>query len=309
MESVPGLLTDEKSSFNSVACGNKSATFPLQIMGFNVDPLNTVFFSNHSGYPTFSGSRTTPTQVKEIVAALEKNGMMKEYTHVLFGYIGNKDTLEILIDEVIMKLRNLGIKFTFVLDPVLGDNGKLYIPADCIPVYRDSLLSLSNLITPNAFEAEHLSSINITDLNSAFTACNKLHELGAPTIIISSLEIESDNENLYLVASTSLENTDTKRFYIRFAKLAGEFTGTGDLFSALVLAKFDTHELTENCEFAVAVMQGVLRRTLELKGEQLARIPAENLAERLKLKELALVESKDIFESPTIIYRSTPFNS
>ena len=29
--------------------GNKSATFPLQLLGFDVDPLNTVHFSNHTG--------------------------------------------------------------------------------------------------------------------------------------------------------------------------------------------------------------------------------------------------------------------
>jgi hypothetical protein len=31
--------------------GNKSATFPLQLLGFEVDAINSVQFSNHSGYP------------------------------------------------------------------------------------------------------------------------------------------------------------------------------------------------------------------------------------------------------------------
>lgn len=29
--------------------GNKAATFPLQLLGFEVDALNTVQFSNHTG--------------------------------------------------------------------------------------------------------------------------------------------------------------------------------------------------------------------------------------------------------------------
>jgi len=29
--------------------GNKSAVFPLQLLGFDVDPINSVQFSNHTG--------------------------------------------------------------------------------------------------------------------------------------------------------------------------------------------------------------------------------------------------------------------
>ena len=30
--------------------GNKSATFPLQLLGFETDCINSVQFSNHTGY-------------------------------------------------------------------------------------------------------------------------------------------------------------------------------------------------------------------------------------------------------------------
>ena len=29
--------------------GNKCAVFPLQVLGFDVDPINSVHFSNHAG--------------------------------------------------------------------------------------------------------------------------------------------------------------------------------------------------------------------------------------------------------------------
>lgn len=40
-----------------------------------------------------------------------------------------------------------------VLDPVMGDNGKLYIPEDEVPEYK-ALLREADLILPNQFEAE-----------------------------------------------------------------------------------------------------------------------------------------------------------
>jgi pyridoxine kinase len=33
--------------------GNKAAVFPLQLLGFDVDPINSVQFSNHTGTVTF----------------------------------------------------------------------------------------------------------------------------------------------------------------------------------------------------------------------------------------------------------------
>lgn len=32
--------------------GNKAAVFPLQLLGFDVDPINSVQFSNHAGMLT-----------------------------------------------------------------------------------------------------------------------------------------------------------------------------------------------------------------------------------------------------------------
>lgn len=42
-----------------------------------------------------------------------------------------------------------------VLDPVMGDRGRLYVSPDIVPVYK-SLLSDADLILPNQFEAEYV---------------------------------------------------------------------------------------------------------------------------------------------------------
>ena len=43
--------------------------------------------------------------------------------------------------------------FFWVLDPVMGDNGKIYVAEDVVPAYR-SLIHHADLILPNQFEAE-----------------------------------------------------------------------------------------------------------------------------------------------------------
>ena len=41
-----------------------------------------------------------------------------------------------------------------VCDPVMGDNGKMYVPAELLPLYREQIVPLADIITPNQYEAE-----------------------------------------------------------------------------------------------------------------------------------------------------------
>lgn len=46
--------------------GNRAAVFPLQVLGFDVDSINTVQFSNHTGYPLFKGVVLGGEQLQDI---------------------------------------------------------------------------------------------------------------------------------------------------------------------------------------------------------------------------------------------------
>lgn len=75
-----------KYNFNPIL-GNKAAVFPLQTLGYDVDILNTVQFSNHTGYPSWTGKKFTAEDVQELFDGLEKNELTDEYTHVLTGIL------------------------------------------------------------------------------------------------------------------------------------------------------------------------------------------------------------------------------
>ncbi|KAI5608626.1 pyridoxal kinase [Silurus asotus] len=36
----------------------------------------------------------------------------------------------------------------------MGDNGSMYVPEALLPVYREKVVRVSDIITPNHFEAE-----------------------------------------------------------------------------------------------------------------------------------------------------------
>lgn len=112
------------------AQGNKCAVLTLQLLGFEVDPINSVQFSNHAGeqdegafshgtpcsfdcvagcgafpagYPSFKGSVFDGQHLQSILTGLEDNGITS-YTHLLTGYVGSVSLLK-MIAEVCRKLR------------------------------------------------------------------------------------------------------------------------------------------------------------------------------------------------------------
>ena len=50
-ESNTPKVLSVQSSVVSGYVGNRAAMFPLQLLGFDVDCINSVQFSNHTGYP------------------------------------------------------------------------------------------------------------------------------------------------------------------------------------------------------------------------------------------------------------------
>ncbi len=54
-------------------------------------------------------------------------------------------------------MNQINPSIVYLCDPVLGDNGHLYVPKELIPIFRDELLPISDIITPNQFEIETLT--------------------------------------------------------------------------------------------------------------------------------------------------------
>nr|DAD35645.1 TPA_asm: hypothetical protein HUJ06_006285 [Nelumbo nucifera] len=101
--------------------GNKSAIFPLQLLGYDVDPINSVQFSNHTGYPTFKGQVLNGQQLWDLIEGLEANDLLY-YTHLSTGYIGSISFLETVL-KVVDKLRSVNPKLMYGRDNQCAHRG------------------------------------------------------------------------------------------------------------------------------------------------------------------------------------------
>ncbi|KAG2715092.1 hypothetical protein I3760_03G060800 [Carya illinoinensis] len=233
--------------------GNKSAVFPLQLLGYDVDPINSVQFSNHTGYPTFRGQVLNGQQLCDLIEGLEANDLLY-YTHLLTGYIGSVSFLNTVL-EVVNKLRSINPELTYVCDPVMGDEGKLYVPLELVSVYREKVVPVASMLTPNQFEAEQLTGFRIGSERDGREACNILHAAGPSKVVITSINIEG---NLLLIGSHQKEKDQSpEQFKIIIPKIPAYFTGTGDLTTALLLGWSNKYpdNLDKAAELAVSSLQ------------------------------------------------------
>ncbi|KAK3426344.1 hypothetical protein EUGRSUZ_F02818 [Eucalyptus grandis] len=279
--------------------GNKSAVFPLQLLGYDVDPINSVQFSNHTGYPTFKGQVLNGQQLWELIEGLEANDLLY-YTHLLTGYIGSVSFLNTVL-RVVDKLRSVNPKLTYVCDPVMGDEGKLYIPQELVTVYREKVVPVASMLTPNQFEAELLTGYRIVSERDGREACNKLHDAGPSKVVITSISINGD---LRLIGSHQKEKGQVpEQFKILIPKIPAYFTGTGDLMTALLLGWSNKHpdNLDKAAELAVSSLQAVLQRTVN--DYRSAEFDPQSSS-----LEIRLIQSQDDIRNPQVNFKAERFD-
>lgn len=239
-------------------CGNKSATFPLQLLQFEVDSINTVQLSNHTQYKVAKGQLFTNEDLNRVHEGLRDNQLLQLYDFILSGYMADANyinNLANLIKETKQKRNEKSLNCYYTFDPVLGDDGVGYYVPNGFSVsqaYKDHLLPLADIITPNRFEASILSGINIDPLSvevlkQAREAINVFHgQMNISIVVLTSLELASEPSTLLCIVSHDpkcgrigakvccSKRDDTQAAYcIRVPKLSLPFTGTGDLFTAL----------------------------------------------------------------------------
>lgn len=230
------------------------------------------------------------------LSTAQANGLLRQ-SHLLTGYVPGADALKV-VTRTVDRLKAVNPRLVYVLDPVMGDDGRIYVSESVIPLYK-SLLPKATCATPNYFEAELLTDVRILDAQSLKLALRTFHErYRIPNIIISAVSLpvhelvklgftdlppvaaSSTGRMLVCTGSTLTSRPDaptmtTTSFGIAFEELAEHYEGVGDTFSSLVLGRFppaldepaseySSHPispLAHTVELAIASLQGVLAKT------------------------------------------------
>ncbi len=256
--------------------GNSAAVFPLQRLGHDVWAVNTVEFSNHTGYGAWKGRTATPGQIGDILDGIAALGILGQCDAVLTGYLGDQ-TLGDVVLRAVARVRAANPRAVWCCDPVIGDvDSGVFVRAGIPEFFRDRALPSADIATPNHFELELLTGRRVRTLADALAAARTLvaGRVGAIALVTSLRRDDAPSDSIEMLAVAAdaawLVATPIIDFPI-------PLNGTGDMVAALFLAHWQPRrDVPAALEATAAAIFAVLETTLDGGGRELALVAAQD---------------------------------
>ena len=241
-------------------CSIATALPIISAMKIQCCPLPTSIFSNHTGYDSFFYTDYTQNMNAYIDEWIKLD---LRFNGILTGFLGSPEQIGIV--KRFLELFKTDDNVT-VVDPVMGDNGKLYPTYS--PVLAEQMASLvpyADILTPNLTEAciltktEYKADMSENELNNI---CEKLSRVGPAKIVISGLDRGEILENFVYEQGKEPQ-------VIREYKAGPCRAGTGDVFSSIVAADVvNGIGFSDAVSHATVFIAKALKRTAELEIPQ-----------------------------------------
>lgn len=253
--------------------GNASAMFPLQRLGHEVWAVNTVQFSNHTGYGAWRGQVFSGDAVRDVVAGIEERGVLPACNGVLSGYMGSAEIGEAITDAV-SKVKAANGHALYCCDPVIGDVGRGVFVRPGVPEFmRERAVSVADVVTPNQFELEYLTGQAVTSREDARRAIARLHEMGPRVALVTSVRTEDTPED----AVDLLASDGAHVFRVRTPLLPLSINGAGDAIAALFFCHLlTTRDTAAALSKAASSVYGLLRRTADSGSREIMTVAAQD---------------------------------
>ncbi len=237
MRTVPLIHHDSRRdemkrilTIQDISClGKCSLTIALPVLsaiGVETVILPTALLSTHTMFKdaviTDLADRLMP-----IVAHWKKEGI--RFDAVYTGYLGNPKVVQTVTEVV----GESGDPAPFLLvDPVMGDHGRLYQGFDDNYVKKNrDLCAMADLILPNLTEAAFLTGTSYPESCSAEEVqclLKALTELGAKKAVLTGISLKRGE-----TGAMGYDRESQQFFSVQVPQVPAAYHGTGDLFASV----------------------------------------------------------------------------
>ena len=285
--------------------GNRAAVFPLQRLGIDATAVNTVQFSNHTGYGAWTGQVFTAEHIADIVDGIAARGVLPAQDAVLSGYMGAVELGQVIV-ETAARVKAANPKAVYCCDPVMGDVGRGFFVRPGLPEFiRDHAVPAADLMTPNQFELEflvgrahyeigqhdraleYLTDRKVATLDDALAATAALRARGPRLVLVTSLtRSDADPDSIEMLADGADGSWLVSTPRLTFDPPPN---GSGDAVAALFLAHYLTaFHPADALEKAAAAIFAIFEAT-----------------KRIGTRELQLIAAQDDFVNPPRRFTAT----
>lgn len=256
--------------------GRSSLSIQLPVvstLGVTACPVPTAILSSHTAFQEVSKVNFSE-HMQEYFDAWNRNNF--KFDGILIGYLGD-DREQKIIENFILEQKKRNPDVKVILDPVFADHGKLYRHMSEKHIEAMvSLAGLADLICPNLTEAALLVDYDYEGLRETLDSCNHdsakaivfnalisaLHHITKGAVVITGVEETDSDDRPHLLNVLSEEDGDVR--FIRSPKTGNNRPGTGDLFSAIVGAKYvKSIDMESACQTASDFIASAIRHSDE----------------------------------------------
>ncbi|MBE6687651.1 MAG: pyridoxamine kinase [Ruminococcaceae bacterium] len=199
----------------------------LSAMGVQVCPVPTAVLSTHTGgYEGYTFLDLTD-EISPYASHWKKINL--SFDAIYSGFLANATQIKQVSDFI----DTFGKNSLVVVDPVMGDDGKIY-KTYCSELCdgMKSLVKKANLITPNITEAAYLTQTPYKpdfSKSEAYEMLDKLSNFGCEKIVITGIHNENSIMTVY---------SDNGQKGVFSCKMVNKnYPGTGDIFTSCLTGK------------------------------------------------------------------------
>jgi len=148
--------------------------------------------------------------VAQIQAVVQDIGVQAVKT----GMLLNQEIITVVAEQI----EALGIN-NVVVDPVMVSRTSAQLIDDAaVATLREQLIPLANLVTPNRYEAQLLSGLEINTLDDMKAAAERIHKLGAKAVLVKGggmagdlrgVDVWFDGQQLEILTTARVDTTNT----------------------------------------------------------------------------------------------------
>ena len=234
----------------------------LSCLGVQAVALPTAVLSTHTGGLGTPAKLSNPGYGPAALAHYQRLGL--RFDCIYSGYLADPTQAKLVEQAFEMWPRALK-----VVDPVLGDGGRLYkgLGADMVPAMYN-LCSKANLIVPNVTEAALLLGDPLPGVGSSERAAEQAARLTriAPQVVVTGVTGLSDGRCIGCVGAAR----GGQGYSVKTPLIPRMYHGTGDIFGAVLVGRILQGNVPQAAvQAAAAFVSECIRQTPEGTDERL----------------------------------------
>ena len=202
--------------------GASASAFCLRRLGIRTVLLPTTLLGRHPGWGAPGGGPVPGETLRSMWEGIKAQNLVIDA--VMTGYMADESHAA-LAAEIITHVRANNPFAHILVDPVMGDHGKLYIKDAVAKAIKDTLIPMADIITPNVWELSYISGKPVDSLPEIITALGTQNR----DVLVTSVPFEDK-----IGAMLYGQNSDT--VFVRHDKFSKVPHGGGDALAATFLA-------------------------------------------------------------------------